>query len=391
MRILMVNNIASKHGGAETMIAQLRSGLEAEGHEVRVIAGSEKGNGENIADATFKTFRPGSLIFRLMYVCNPFAYSVLRRELRDFDPDIVHLHLISKASPFILPLFKDYPTILTIHDHTLFDPTRIQDVPLLAKYRHTFSDYFIDGPSVRFYMEKLRFFLLRRFAGNVDRVFACSKYYADCAKSSGIFSNIRTLHNGITLRKYVPLQNKRNVLFVGRLSEDKGASVLIDAAVMLREQYPDMHVDIVGGGKQLKALRKKVEEIGAAGNITVWGHRSAADIAKFYEDASMVVVPSICPDNLPTVCIEAMATGRPVIASRTGGLPELIDNGATGLLVPPSDASALADSIHMLFDDPALMAQMGLSGRKKAEHEFSINLYVRKTLYEYEKLRKLKD
>jgi len=383
MKILMVNNLRTIHGGAEAMIARLRCGLEEEGHQVRVLCGSRQGNGKKIADATFLVPKEGSLALQLMHLFNPFAFLALRKELRNFRPDVVHLHTISKASPFILLPLKKFPTILTMHDQSLFDPTRVSDLPLIEPYRKTFADYFIDKPSARFYAEKLRFFILRRLAKNVDTVLACSDFYADCARDSGIFSNIKTLHNGTILPPPSRIENFKNILFVGRLSEEKGVPVLLEAVALLKKKHPDMRLHIIGDGQQMEDLKKETIQLQIENVVRFLGHKSSQEIAEIYKQSSLVAVPSLCPDNLPTVCMEAMSVGRPIVASRIGGVPELVDDEKTGLLVPPNDIGALSGGIDRLLSDPGLMQKMGEAGREKAEKEFDEKTYVQNTLAQY--------
>jgi len=386
MKILMVNNLATLHGGAEAMIAQLRRGLEKEGHQVRILCGNEQGNGENIADARFLIGNEESLLMRFMYLFNPFAFLALRQELRNFQPDVVHLHTISKASPFILLPLKNIPTVLTMHDQSLFDATRISDLPLLEPYRKTFSDYFIDKPSLRFYGEKLRFYILRRLAKNVDTVLACSDFYANCARQSGIFPHIETLHNGIVLAPPSLMVNFKEILFVGRLSEEKGISVLLEAVALLKEKHPDMRLRIVGGGHLADKLKEQISGLHIDDIVYLLGYKSPKEIAELYKQSSLVAVPSLCPDNLPTVCIEAMAVGRPIVASNLGGIPELVNHEKTGFLVPPNNVGALTGSIDRLLSDPELMQEMGSAGRKKAEREFDEKIYRRNTLTQYVRL-----
>lgn len=383
MKILMINNLGTMHGGAEAMIARLRRGLEEEGHQVRVLCGSRQGNGKKIADATFLICKEGSLTLQLMYLFNPFAFLALRKELRDFRPDVVHLHTISKASPFILLPLKKFPTVLTMHDQSLFDPTRVSDLPLIEPYSKTFADYFIDKPSARFYAEKLRFFILRRLAKNVDTVLACSDFYADCARDSGIFSNIKTLHNGTVLLPPSRIKNSKDILFVGRLSEEKGVPVLLEAVALLKKKHPDMQLRIVGDGQQMEALKKETVRLQMEKVVRFLGHKSSQEIAELYKQSSLVAVPSLCPDNLPTVCMEAMSVGRPIVASKIGGVPELVDNEKTGFLVPPNDIGALSGGIDRLLSDPDLMQKMGEAGREKAEKEFDEKIYVQNTLAQY--------
>lgn len=388
MKILIINNLGTLHGGAEAMIFQLRSNLENDGHTVRVLSGSEKGSGEKIADASFLTFSPNSFFFRVMYVFNPFALLSLKRELRDFRPDVVHLHTISKASPFILAPLKKYPTVLTLHDHSLFDPTRIEDLSTLQPYRENFSDYFINRPSLRFYLEKFRFFMLRLMADNVDTVFACSDFYAQCAKESGIFKNIKTLHNGIILPPFSSITNRKNILFVGRLSEEKGIPILLKAIALIKDSHPDMKLLVAGDGRQRRALKRTAIKLKIEDITFFLGYKNAANIIELYRQSSVVAVPSFYPENLPTVCIEAMAIGRPIVASKIGGLPELVKDGETGYLVAPGDADKLAESIDRLLSDFELMQKMGEAGRGKAEKDFEGKTYAYETFLEYERLNK---
>ena len=388
MKVLMVNNMGTLHGGAETMIARLRNSLENKGHNVRILAGNERGDGERIADATFLSFDGDSTFLRIMYLFNPFAILAVRYELETFKPDIVHLHLVSKASPFILPLFKDYPTVLTMHDHTYFDPTRIKDIPEMDSCGKTLSDYFIHKPSLRLYMEKIRFFFLRRFARYVDLVFTCSDFYGVCAAKSGIFREIKTLHNGIRLPDPVPVEDKKEILFVGRLSEEKGVLVLIEAIARLRSKHPDLRLKIAGSGHLQGKIEDLIREKDIVDMVEILGFKPYEEVIGLYRSSSLVAVPSIYPDNLPTVCIEAMGVGRAVIASKIGGIPELIDEDKTGILVEPSDAEALAEGIDRLFSDFSLLRKMGEEGRKKAERCFSESEYYKKTLATYEDLNK---
>lgn len=385
MKILFINNLGTIHSGAEIIIAQLRRELIERGHEVRILAGNEPGNGEQIADYLFRTFRDGSML-KFLYVFNPFAIIALWRILRTYRPDIIHLHNISKASPFILALLKHYPTILTIHDHMVFDPTRISDVPLLAPYKNTLENYFIEKPSVRFYLERLRFFFFRRFAKYINIAFACSDFYCQCAKDSEIFQNVKTLHNGINLPEQSPIENWNNLLFVGRLEKNKGARLVVEATAKILIEHPSIKVNIAGTGTQMNDLKRKAKELGISNIVRFEGYQSFKQIEELYRKTTIIVVPSLYPDNLPTVCIEAMAIGRPVVGSMLGGIPELIANGKTGLLFSPGNNEELVKCVNQLLNDRQLMRSMGDAGRIKAEQEFSASIYLKKILEAYKQL-----
>lgn len=386
MKILFVNNFGTIHGGAEVIIAQLRRGLVARGHEVKILAGDEPGNGEKIANYYFKTF-VGNSFLRFFYLFNPFAIIELWRILRQYRPDIIHLHNISKASPFILPLLKKYAVVLTIHDHMVFDPTRIYDMPLLNSHKKSFGNYFIDRYSIRYFLEKLRFFFFRRFAKYFDVVFASSDFYGQCAKDSGIFKNIKTVHNGINLLEQSPIENWDNLLFAGRLEESKGAHVFLESVVKIKLEHPNIRIIIAGTGTQSDSLKQKTENLGIDEIVDFKGYSSFDKIKEFYRQSTVVIVPSLYPDNLPTVCIEAMAVGRPVVGSQIGGIPELIIDGKTGILFSPGNSDEMARRINELLRNKQLIKNMGNYGRIKAEKDFSADIFVEKIIYEYLSLK----
>lgn len=110
MKVLLVHNIDGDLAGAEIMVRQLRDGLVALGHDVRIMAGDEPRTARAFANYRFRSFSDQSPKRFLLYLCNPSAVLTLRKVLKEFGPDIVHLHNINRLSPFILPLLKRVST-----------------------------------------------------------------------------------------------------------------------------------------------------------------------------------------------------------------------------------------------------------------------------------------
>ncbi|MGA3292206.1 MAG: glycosyltransferase family 4 protein [Candidatus Microgenomates bacterium] len=374
MKILFVNNIGTMHGGTEIMIAQLRRELEKKGHMVRILAGDEASNGKTIADWRFKTFSDNSIL-KFLYIYNPFAIWKLWVTLRQFRPDIVHMHNVSKASPLIFLVARRYPTILSIHDYTAFDPTRFKDITTLAPYDKTLSGYFTNTPSPRFYLEKVRFWLYRRYCKSIDLVLACSDFYCLCAKQSKLFTRVVTLHDGIVLTKTKPIQKWHHLLFVGRLEEIKGADILLRALPKILIKNPKLHLYIVGSGPQMSYLKKLTEELRIGNMVKFLGFQSHRQIMSLYYKTTLVVIPSLCPESFGLVGIEAFGSGRPVIATRVGGIPEWLDDGKTGFLVEPGNSEQIAEKVTQLLSDRKLLQQMGKNARKKAE-QYSIKIHA---------------
>jgi glycosyltransferase involved in cell wall biosynthesis len=170
------------------------------------------------------------------------------------------------------------------------------------------------------------------------------------------------------------------VLFVGRVERRKGAGVLLRAIPLVLAKHPEC--EFVFAGSVANDLRAEAEKLPPA--VKFLGMLPHGELIGWYQRASVCVVPSVW-DNSPNVIYEAMACGTPVVASRVGGIPELVDDGITGSLVPPRDEKALADAIINLLDNTALRDRMGQRGREKAVGEYRSERILAKTLDLYDR------
>jgi glycosyltransferase involved in cell wall biosynthesis len=153
-----------------------------------------------------------------------------------------------------------------------------------------------------------------------------------------------------------------SVLFVGALERVKGVDVLLDAWQLVRDGHPEVRLVIVGKGSMEEEVRRR-----AAGNsdIEMVGSVPRETLRELIDAATLVVLPSRS-EGLGRVVLEASARSRPVVASRVGGIPELVEDGETGVLVQPEDAAALAAAVLRILDDPAAATEMGERGRRRA-------------------------
>jgi glycosyltransferase involved in cell wall biosynthesis len=190
------------------------------------------------------------------------------------------------------------------------------------------------------------------------------------------------VYNGIDLSRFgmadrallhrvlgVP-DDARIVFCSGRAQPYKGIQVAIEAAALLQaEGAAGVHLAFAGDGGHLPALRALAERLGLR-NVHFLGRRT--DVAALLGGAAVAVVPSLWAEAFGLTVVEAMAAGVPLVASRTGGIPELVEDGKTGILVPPGDARALADAVRLLLDHPALGASMALHAQVAAGRRFSL-------------------
>lgn len=168
------------------------------------------------------------------------------------------------------------------------------------------------------------------------------------------------------------------VLFVGRIEKRKGADVLMASMPLVLTQFPDCEFVFVGR----VADELKLEALACSSRARFLGVRPHNELVRWYQDASVFVAPSIW-DNSPNTIYEAMACGSAVIASCVGGIPEIVENARTGLLVPPRDPMALADAIIELLGDEKRRTEMGTNARAKVVNEFSLERISTRTLDYY--------
>ncbi len=196
--------------------------------------------------------------------------------------------------------------------------------------------------------------------------------------------------NGVLRRAVVPLfttlvpkvgsghATRRRVVFAGRIVRPKGLGVLIRAA-----RAVDAEFVICGDGFQLNAMRRLARRLGVERRISFRGWLGAEPLAQELANASVVVMPSLWPEPFGLVGIEALAAGRPVIASRTGGVLDWLEDGVTGLCVQPGDVRGLARALGELLGDPERQHAMGMAGRAMVAARFSAEQHVAAILEGY--------
>jgi glycosyltransferase involved in cell wall biosynthesis len=175
--------------------------------------------------------------------------------------------------------------------------------------------------------------------------------------------------------------SRKSVLFVGRVEKRKGADVLLRAIPLVLRSHPDCEFLFVG--QVSDELSDLVSQAPTATRFLSFKPRH--ELVELYQQASVCVVPSLW-DNSPNVVYEAMSCGTPVIATRVGGIPELVDEGGTGLLVPPRDERALAEAISRLLDNTTECERMGNAGRHKALADWPVKKIATETLDLYSRV-----
>jgi glycosyltransferase involved in cell wall biosynthesis len=240
------------------------------------------------------------------------------------------------------------------------------------------------------YHEEVDRDLLRIKMREADRVVTVTDYNRRVLLETGgglpaIETKVTRLYNGVDLTMFhapttLPALPPR-VLGVGRLVEKKGFPVLVEACAQLRTRRRTFTCNIIGAGPQEDLLRRAIDAAGIGDCVALCGALALEEIAEAMRHATVVVLPCIQAadgnlDALPTVLLEAMASGVPVISTRLSGIPEIIADGETGYLVPPRDPGALAAAIERVLADPAHARRMGSAARARAERLFDLRKNV---------------
>lgn len=254
----------------------------------------------------------------------------------------------------------------------------------------------IDAPSWLKALKRLR---RRLYASQVDCYLAVSNYVAARMASQAVArpEKIRVIHNGVNLDRFAPASpekrtalraallnagpNERVAVFVGQLSPDKGLDALLRAAPQMLAQE-NKRLAIIGAGPLEEAARQAEKAWG--GRLSVLGLRD--DVHPFLQAADVGVFPSAWKEAFGATIAEAAACGLPVVTTQVGGIPEVVVDSETGLLVPPGDVKALAEAVGRLLADDAGRAIMATNTRQRAVRLFDINRTARQTVELYQEI-----
>ena len=208
---------------------------------------------------------------------------------------------------------------------------------------------------------------------------------------------IRVIHNGVDIHKFAPPEDKEkvkqelglsnkdfNILSVGRLYARKGLFTLIKSVSIVAKKYRHVKLIISGKGQknEMKKLVDYAEKLGIRSNILFTGYFPDAKLPKLYQAADIFAFSTFY-ENLPFAVLEALSSRLPVVTTNVGGIPEMIEDGENGFLVPPANSAALADRILYLIGNPDEASEMANKARETVEKRFDWRLIVKKVMKVY--------
>jgi len=348
-------------GGVEVFSYELTRRLVRMGYRVRVLTSDfeSKPGRDRVEGVEVERYRIPFFLYRTPIL----PHIPIRLLLKDTDL----IHIIST-----------YPTLTDLSLIT----GRILSRPIVVTHQ-------LDGEAEGWLGRKATW-LYHRFVaspliGLADRVVATSATYAESSPViSSSLQRVRVIPNAVDETAFNPkvdgsavkarygMGEGRNVLFVGRLVPYKGTRYLISAMRILRRDFPDIRLLLVGDGECREGLIRQVNDLGLRGVVRFAGHIPNSELPPYYACADVVVLPSVSRlEAFGIVLIEAMASGKPVVASSIPGVSEKIQEGFTGLLVPPRNPGALAEAVSQVLRDKKLASGMGGNARRLVEKEFT--------------------
>jgi glycosyltransferase involved in cell wall biosynthesis len=386
MRVLYVHNEYGSWSGEEAAAEGLAKVLTDHSHEVVWFRRSSRElDGSLISKA--KAFFAG--------IHNPFSAKDIARTLDEIRPDVVQ---VQNIYPLLSP--------------SIFHPIRKRGIPIVMRcpnYRLFCPNgqHLISGKVCEKCLSGGRelWCILRNCESSLFKSagYALRNAWARMTKSilDGVdifivqteFQKAKFVKNGISPGRIEILPGMApcadvcgngyvgdSVVYAGRISSEKGIDSLLRAA----ETTPQVPFSIAGDcPASAQCIRS------APNNVRWLGFLTGEALLELYRSARFVVVPSSCYEGFPNVIARAMMMGKPVISSRIGGIPEIVDDGVTGLLCEPNNARDLAEKIQYLWARPGLCKQMGHAGREKALREYSPEKCYERLMAIYERVVKL--
>jgi len=381
MKVLVANKFLFNNGGSEAVMLQERVFLTNTGTKVIDFAMQHDRNIPSPYASHFvshQDYRNGGYFAKikgalsLIHSCE--AVSKLASLIEETRPDLMHCHNIyHQMTPSIVGVAKSrgIPVVLTLHDSKPVCPVYLRlragrpcSLCLDGDFRQVLMNRCAGGAiadSALLYAEAA----IQRWLGSyekVDRFVAPSRFMRDSALHRFRSEQVVLLYNGVDTEIDVSARDDGYVLYLGRLSREKGVETLLRA----HEAAGTWDLVVAGTGPLECGLQTRYR------NARFVGHLSGRALKATIGGASAIVVPSEWYENCPMSVLEAMAYGKPVVASRIGGIPELVVDGETGVLFELGDADELRSHISRLMGDASLRARMGAAGRIRVETDFSL-------------------
>ncbi len=361
-------------GGSVVYSSNLAVELEKRGHHVEFFAPNFPPNGHRTTIGDHIPIRT-SRCYGLVFGVNPMTF--MTRGLARSGADVLHAHsyvYTTSNQAALVSRITGKPFVLHIHGATYSRPQEMDRKTLSALYLK----------------EKVYDRTLGRWTiDSADAIAAVSRF--DLQQCREVFDvdedRLHLIPNAVDPEVFSPRVGEAPdppvISYIGRLEQWKGAGSFLEIARLVTEQMPETIFQIAGTGSMLAEMQATAAHMAA--NVRFLGEVDHSLIPEILRSSSVLVLPSFI-EGLPTVCLEALSCGVPVVAADTGGTSEVVVEGKTGFLCPAERPSQFAERVLTLLRDPALCERMGREGRALIEREHSWSHVAALTEHLYEQL-----
>ena len=407
MKILLVNKFHYIKGGSETYYFGLGELLEKSGHDVIYFSMKDDKNKPCPQEKYFVEnvdFNAPMGKFKLMKTALKMLYSreakkKFKKLILDEKPDIIHLNIFqSQLTASIVDVAHKYriPIVYTAHDlksvcpnYQMLNHGEVCEKCLHGKYINCFKTSCMKDSRLKSLLATMEADVYKRKKTyrKIDLIITPSEFYKRKIDEAKI-ADCPVVHmtNFLPQGTQYSAVNKVGdyILYFGRLSREKGIITLVEAYSRSNCELP---LYIVGTGSVKEEIEGKIKELSMTDKIKLLGFKSGRELKDIVDAILCVVLPSEWYETGPYSIMEAISACKPVIVSNLGGLPELVDDGITGYIVPAKDAEKLAEAIKKMSDMPSKdLLAMGQAATQKAKSMFDAQKYAREIVKKYEEM-----
>jgi glycosyltransferase involved in cell wall biosynthesis len=392
MNVLLINKFFYRRGGSEVSLFLTARALEKHGHRTAFLAMSHPDNLPSPYDRYFVSgvdFEAPAWSLQGLRAAGRVLYSFEARRrlealIRDDRPDIAHVHNIHhQLTPSIFHTLRRHriPVVMTLHDYkvvcpayNLFRDGRPCELCRGGRFYNCLRHKCSKNSRLRSLVNTLEMYLHRdilRTEGLVNVYLSPSRFLGDKVAAMGFRPKVMHLPNALDLDEFEPAAGpgEDRLVYFGRLSPEKGLPTLLDALA-----GTSIRCLVIGRGPLGDALRERAGRESLNG-VSFSDYLSPVDLRPIIRASRAVVVPSEWYENNPYSVLESFALARPVIAARIGGLPELVQDGETGLTFTPGSASELRRRMEDLLAGPADSEALGRRARRFVEGRNGLEAY----------------
>lgn len=416
MRILLINNFHYLRGGAERSYFDTAEILKEKGHQVAFFSTANDQNYPTDWSKYFVSYHDlegehnwkDKLRIVVKFFYNREAKKKLRELLKDFQPQVAHLHNIyHHLSPSVIGELKKQgiPVVMTLHDYKLICPNynlfahgQIWEESKKRKYYRCVRDKCVKNSYAKSLVCTLEAYFHEWWGiyKSVDGFISPSRFLIDKFREFSFNEKIYHLPNpilgkeGISAKKEKGEGKQKYILYFGRLSEEKGIMDLVDAYEKMinrsASSKSDIYLKIVGDGPQKEQLEREVSRKGLQEKVELAGSKEWSELKKIISGAEVVVFPSGWYENYPYSVLEAQSLGVPVIGADIGGVSEMIQDSYNGFLYESGATEQLSRLMEKAIHYPVFLSQMGEDAAHMVKRRNDQGEYYRGLLDIYNKV-----